>query len=946
MRYSLFFFLFLVAPLVEATILIREVIVDCRSSSALKEACDSEKQKWLILKKNYSDQEHLDSAIKIISTSAQVKDFNYHISPYASSQTEHKLEISFALKEKITKILFQGAGVYTPQLEKTILLKEDDFFSMDLLQNSEKIVTQFFLDKGYSSAQVKTSSLQEDKGIRVVFYISIGELPKIKEVKLITESDFDKKTVEPYLISFKGQVFDLSLLKTALESLSKDFFSIGFYFNQIDFQKYSLEQESVLVEVKVSLGKQYRFSFYGNEYLDREELLKELRLSFQKDKMGINANIISSKIEQIYRLRSFTKASVSVKLDGSFVYVNIKEGKRLRLKNIKFLSNRQVSSKRLTKEFYKANTDLISSGYYDEKYIQDFVEILKRFYINEGYLFVDIMKPQLEVTDEYAIVSYRITEGTQVKVSQITWDVEDTSVLDEIRPFLHLDLERNFSPYLLEEDVKNIPTFFRNKGYIYAKFTNTTSEYVVRYNESGDLLSLYYTLDLGPRVSLGNIIIVGNNRTRSKVLEREIKITKGDLLTETALIDVKNSLNALGLFSEIKVYTAKETLRNNQVDLIIAVKERNFGVIDIAPGFRTDLGLKLSSGINYDNLWGMNRSIGFKAQVNRRINGNSFDARRNSEFKPMFEYDATAKYAEPYIFHFPISYDVQLSALKRRLYSFDAKIVKLTNTFAKDFSKHLSTSIRHQFEAISQTDATDSSNRGSFQIGALTPGVSLDYRNNRANPTQGSYFNLSCEMANPVFLSQKEADLEINYYKLVSRNNFYIPVSDLGTIAFSASFGKERNLARGELRDSSGNVVLNSDGSNRTQGYIPSIKVFRLSGVDVIRGFDETEANRLDSGIDISNAVVQGSAYFANFRIEPRYFLNDISMLGLFFDAGRVFVDHFKPLHLRTSVGFSFRYLTPVGTLNFDYGFKTHREKDANGAAESVGRLHLSIGFF
>ena len=38
--------------------------------------------------------------------------------------------------------------------------------------------------------------------------------------------------------------------------------------------------------------------------------------------------------------------------------------------------------------------------------------------------------------------------------------------------------------------------------------------------------------------------------------------------------------------------------------------------------------------------------------------------------------------------------------------------------------------------------------------------------------------------------------------------------------------------------------------------------------------------------------------------------------------------------------------LTPVGTLDFDYGFKLLRKRDANGTLEDPGRFHVSIGFF
>ncbi|WPU65549.1 BamA/TamA family outer membrane protein [Peredibacter starrii] len=132
----------------------------------------------------------------------------------------------------------------------------------------------------------------------------------------------------------------------------------------------------------------------------------------------------------------------------------------------------------------------------------------------------------------------------------------------------------------------------------------------------------------------------------------------------------------------------------------------------------------------------------------------------------------------------------------------------------------------------------------------------------------------------------------------------------------------------------------------QTAGYIPNIKVFRLTGMDIIRGFSDEEANRLPNGNDISEERIDNRAYLANFKFEPRYFINDALMAGVFYDAGRVFVNRVDLGDLRDSVGVTFKIITPVGTLDFDYGIKLLRERNKDGSLEDPGRFHVSIGFF
>ena len=165
-------------------------------------------------------------------------------------------------------------------------------------------------------------------------------------------------------------------------------------------------------------------------------------------------------------------------------------------------------------------------------------------------------------------------------------------------------------------------------------------------------------------------------------------------------------------------------------------------------------------------------------------------------------------------------------------------------------------------------------------------------------------------------------------------------------LALSINGGYQVNYADKVQLNDRGTPEVNEDGSSRTVGYIPSIKVFRLDGFDSLRGFSDAEANRLINGRDINELRIQDSAYFTNVKLEPRYYLNDSVVLGGFLDAGSLYVNSFRPLDFRSSVGASLKFLTPVGTLDFDYGIKTRRKYLGDGNRENFGRFHLFIGFF
>ena len=147
------------------------------------------------------------------------------------------------------------------------------------------------------------------------------------------------------------------------------------------------------------------------------------------------------------------------------------------------------------------------------------------------------------------------------------------------------------------------------------------------------------------------------------------------------------------------------------------------------------------------------------------------------------------------------------------------------------------------------------------------------------------------------------------------------------------------------LWDGKKNLATDYDDPSSRRGYIPRVKVFRLEGVDIVRGFEDIEINRLDEGIDISEKIIDDQVYFLNLKLEARRFLTPTLIGALFYDAGRISTETFTFNDLRHSVGTSLKFLTPVGTLNFDYGLKLSR-KMIDGEKESFGRAHLAIGFF
>lgn len=771
-----------------------------------------------------------------------------------------------------------------------------------------------------------------------------------------------RKRYSGYFEDIMGQQYDNLTLKIKIDQISKELFNSGF-FNSVIKPEISGVDKKVHVKISVEVKERINFDFKGNSIFSHQELRSKI-IDKAKNEFGKAeiSNLASFIVEQ-YELAGFYGASVStyensgvdlakIKFKNLFFIIN--EGKKIKVREILYRGNSNFNQNDLNNLLKKRSTPLVSSGFYDKQFFEEFSEILKKEYLSKGFVFAEVSKPRLVTNEEDG--SFTVEYGISEKQQVILREVNFLKVPQELRERAKASIvNKEGSPINvveLENDLRKMVVFFQNEGYYFTTIANINSDNLLVYDKSYATAVLSPEIILDRQICFNETFVNGNIKTNVEVINREINLEKGELITPDKLELIRQKLSALNLFSSLRltpymVYESEVT-GCPKTNLVIQVKEKDFGLLEIAPGYRTDLGAKLSTGLSYNNLMGMNRSASLRTQLNQRFNLDGFDDKRRMEDKKLLEYSIKASFVEPYVFHnilkSQLEFELSSSFQRSRFYGFDADVFRLSPQFSKTFNRYLSTSVRYQFERIIQFDATEDKDNDNFSIGGITPSITLDFRDDSINTRKGALFTLSSEWANSNFGSMKEKELEVNFVKVISRNKFYYPVGDF-TLALSLAMGYQKNFATEILKDASGNTLLNSNGQPKTRGYIPSIKVFRLDGYDEIRGYDEGEINRLMNGTPIGEVVVQDEAYFTALKFEPRYNLTDALQLGVFFDAGRVFVREYDPLDLRTSVGAGVKFLTPVGSLDFDYGFKLQR-KNPEGRRDSVGRFHLSIGFF
>lgn len=917
-----------------------DVNVHCKASVS----CDQRKARFKGLVGDYRSIVHLKDTLKVMASDGGYQTFTYGLS---KSEEKYFLNIHFSLKPTIADINidFTDRNIEANP-NQLIAIREGDFFETQKLKESIEGLQQRLEGLGFPDNQHSFEVIEKSGKVDINIIITLGEPRIFKRVKSDTKSPFISDFLNRKFLNFYNKPFNLNDFKIILDEAQRELFNYGYYLINLNFVPVNKDSR-VFLDIKVTNDQLFAFDFKDLEREHRDVIHGIIVDLFRKYKRPLTEATLKAAFKDHFKNKALLNTKIEIETsvfrnkDNEVIQlyrIFFDENGKTRMTEVSFSGNSYFSDIRLKQMYDKEAFELASINYFDDEYYSYFQDYIRTQYIQRGFVQIKVFDPVKTFNNnkEVASIEYVVQEGIRAFTKNISFEGLPSNLESKILDQLKNRIRKPFNPIALVDDIKTVATFLQEQGYYYAEVTNANDNDLVKYNKSGSEVSVNFKIDTGPVVKLNRVLYLGNNKTQRKVLAKKIPLDKGDLITPSKTRDIETSLSATGLFNTVSVVPIKHTSKNTATDLLVKVVERDYGLIEIAPGYRTDLGLKLTGTISYQNIGGANRSISLRSQINRRTSFTTVDSERRDDIEHIVEHNTSLTYNQGDIFDTLIDGAASIAYQTRRFYNFDADIFRINGTLSRDITRNLSSSVRYQFEDIKQYNATEEINNGSFQIGAITPSLTYDLRNSQINPVKGAFFNLSTEFANPFFFSQREPDLTINYYKLISRNRFYIPFKN-GTVAISMVGGIQENLAKDT-------VTVN--GTEQTEGYIPTIKVFRLTGMDIIRGYTDEEMNRVPSGEDISEVRVANKAYMANFKLEPRYFINDTLMAGVFYDAGRVFVDRFDFGELRDSVGVTFKIITPVGTLDFDYGIKLLRKKTPNGSLEDPGRFHVSIGFF
>ncbi|MGI8481035.1 MAG: outer membrane protein assembly factor BamA [Chthoniobacterales bacterium] len=617
-------------------------------------------------------------------------------------------------------------------------------------------------------------------------------------------------------------------------------------------------------------------------------------------------------IVDMYQAKGFTDVSVQFRVVTdekravSRVVYTIDEGAKGAISAIRFEGNTKFSDRVLRKQMKTKGKTLYSfldkSGRLDEAQLQQDVDSVREWYQNHGYVDVAIKDVRKDRTNGRLVVVVVLAEGPQYRVGKITVTGQKVASPEKIRALLKLKEGAVYSPKAVRDDAKAVADAYGSGGYVDLNLVPQAAP------AGNGRIDLTYNIEEGTRSFVQRINIVGNVRTKDKVIRREVLIAPGDVYNTVRVETTKKRLDNLGYFSRVETFP-DDTGVAGRKDLTVQVEEKRTGSLNFGAGFSTVDNLvgfvELTQG-NFDLLDWPNFTGGgqkFRTRIQYGTNRKDFTL---SLTEPYFLDRRLSLGGE--VFYHEASFLSSVYDQRNYGFSIDAR---------KPINSYMAGSLGYRLESIEAFNISrDVTPQLRNELGARTKSqingsLTFDTRDNPFLTRRGSRVVLSPYIAGGFLGGNTQiygADLEASQY-------FKLPWDTILVV-------------NGEV------AVVDTWGSG---DRVPIYDRLFLGGSNNLRGFEFRDVSPRDA-----RGEPLGGRSMARLTVEYTVPIIEKARGAIFYDTGFVNVDayYFGTSHVVSEIGVGVRLDLPIGPIRIDYGIPIQKD-----GIKGNGKFNFNVGY-
>ena len=760
----------------------------------------------------------------------------------------------------------------------------------------------------------------------------------IERVQFRGNRKVEDDAIRVQLLSKPGTLLDAGKLREDLRAMWK----MGF-FADIDVEGEIGKSGAITLTFAVKEKPAIRkVLIAGNSELGLDKINEviDLELDAIVDISKVKKN--REKIADLYVQKGFYLATVDYEIKPVNeaevdVWYKVDEKAKVQIREVQFIGNNHISDEELRGSIATRSADALSflndSGTYNQEAFERDLLLVSAHYWDRGYANVKVGTPQLRLSrdKQYMYLSIPVDEGPIFTIGTVNFKGDLIGGKDKNLEKVRVRAGDTFSRTRIAEDRETLSAYYQDQGYAYANVLPLT-----KVDLDKKQISLTFEVSRGKRAYFERINIRGNSKTRDKVIRRELRISEGELFNNTNLEVSKRAIMALGFFENVVIST-KRGSSDEFVEVNVEVTERPTGTFQIGAGFSSVENFIAQAQISQNNLFGRGQTLALQAQL--------------SSLRQLF----LLRFIEPWFLDTQWTFSFDLYNQSRGFGTFyrNASGGQLTwgYSLAKLFDfgsaiRDVRAFLTYKLEDVSISTGTGgitslgavSAPIAATQVANLFRGgvtssvrasLSWDSRNNRLFPTSGWYHSLFAEYAS------KYTGSENKFVRWGGFARHYRPLWGPFVLKINAEIGvttstdplgvpiSERYLVGG-IYNIRGYAPLSLGPKLRVQdpgdpgqilhpGGLPlggnlqviwnsevEFPLFKKVGISGVLFYDMGNAYNLEdrycSGLSRKNPQV-------SIKFDPCFRAAESLTVGL-----------------RKSVGFGFRWISPIGPLRFEWG--------------------------
>jgi outer membrane protein insertion porin family len=717
-----------------------------------------------------------------------------------------------------------------------------------------------------------------------------------------------------------GSPFDARAVGKDIKAVMK----LGF-FSDVVVEMEGSEDAPVLVYRVVELPTVRETRVTGNEALGKDELkdLIGVKAGGVLDRAAVQRDV--KKLQEKYVEKGYFLAEVTSRVDEQpenqvDVIYRVNEQAKVQVKEVRFIGNARVAADDLVGVMQTRAGSylsfLSSMGTFQVEALERDLQNLQATYLDRGYVTVKIGRPSVALSPDkrHIYVTIPVEEGERYRIGAVKFAGELLGQEQRLREIVKTRAGEWFSRGDVGQDLFAVGDVYKDLGHAYANVTPLTDT-----DAATRIVDLTFEVQPGPPTTFERIEVVGNDKTRDKVIRRELRIFEGERFSGTGLRTSKQRVNALGFFETVEI-TTKRGSADDTVIATVEVKERPTGTFQVGAGFSSYENFILTGQISQQNFFGWGQTLSLQIQWS--------SVRQLGQIQ----------FVEPYFLDTRWTFAFDLYMTEGIYTTFTRRSVGGSMTWGYElsglagwwgFAKHLEDMRLFATYTNERVDvSTDNPSpiaRERFNSGTTSSvrlSLQWDKRDNRIFPTGGFFLSTSAEAAPPFLAPSSLFGERVNLFTRYGVDARYYHPLFWGLVA-------RGKLTLGLIRD--------WDADHQ----VPISELFYVGGINSVRGYrylSISPRQSVPAGPTPASALTEiavGGDKQAILNLEVEFPLfKAVGVRGvLFADFGNSFApgefsDPSVSWSLYKSVGFGFRWFSPIGPLRFEWGFPLNRRKN------------------